>query len=88
MPIYGCSYAYDTVDNDGVLVDKCGVVMKIEDNEATVKWGGDKAYTELVTRLKDYTGLSRVSHGGEIKTLPDASHIVQTNTVQLMVVDC
>jgi hypothetical protein len=74
VPIYGCGYLYDGTDNKGILVKQCGVEMKIvEDGNGYVKWGGDKSYTEPVTRRRDYSGLGIIALGRSSKPLPDSN---------------
>jgi len=61
IPIYGCCYTYDDVNELGVLIDTCGIRMGLgDDATATVKWGGDKKYTEPAVMSKDLHGLGRV----------------------------
>ena len=72
IPIYGCGYVYDDINDNGTLIDQCGVLMKIEcDNKAVIKWGNDKEYTEPITRKRDYAGIGTVIPGSEIVQLPD-----------------
>ena len=74
VPIYGCGYVYDSMNNDNVLINDCGVLMKREnDSEASVKWGGDKKYIEPITIRRDYSGIGRIVLGSEIIVLPDRS---------------
>lgn len=72
VPILGCGYTYDNMTASGVLINKCDVVMKRQsDTEASVKWGGDKKYTEPITMQKDYVGIGNVIAGSQLVALPD-----------------
>ncbi|PHH90154.1 hypothetical protein CDD83_4376 [Cordyceps sp. RAO-2017] len=72
IPVYGCAYVYDGMNNDGILVNEHGVVMRQEDHDtATVKWGGDKCYSEPMTLRRDYAGIGHVVPGFEITGAPD-----------------
>jgi hypothetical protein len=74
VPIYGCGYLYDNINDDGVLIDTSGVVMKVVgDNDAVVKWGGDEEYREPVTTTFHYGGLGRMVKGTDALSPPDVS---------------
>ncbi len=74
VPIYGCGYIYDDMNDDNILIDSCGVVMKKEnDYEASVKWGGDRKYIEPITIRRDYAGIGSITPGSEIIPLPDTN---------------
>ncbi len=61
VDIIGCGYMYDTVDSSGVLINEAGVKMKIiENNIASVKWGGDKIYYERAIKLADFKDLFHI----------------------------
>ncbi|PLW37768.1 hypothetical protein PCANC_18059 [Puccinia coronata f. sp. avenae] len=54
LKVFGCAYMYDAALPDGTLVDTGDIVMrKVTDDEATVKWGGDKAYKEKPLHKSD-----------------------------------
>lgn len=73
VPIYGCTYTYDAVNSDGILIDASGVVMKMkEDGVATVSWGRDKVYEEPATRKRDYAGIAKFVPGADMLQLPDS----------------
>lgn len=73
IPVYACTYVYDnTIDK--VLIDDCGVSMRIiEDETAHIKWGGDKVYTEPVTYMRDYTGIGINMYAEQYRQLPSMS---------------
>lgn len=74
IPIYGCCYTYDDIDQNGVLVDACGVSMKVTGaNTASVMWGRDKRYEEPVVNVGDLYGLGSVIRGFDIIEMPDES---------------
>lgn len=74
VPMYGCGYMYDAVDEDGTLIDASGVSMKqIDDDTAIVKWGNDKEYNEPVTTTLHYSGLGRIVKGADLLQLPDVN---------------
>ncbi|KAI1906223.1 hypothetical protein LOZ61_006781 [Ophidiomyces ophidiicola] len=82
IPIYACTYAYDGVDSKGVLINSCGVLMKIErDNVASVKWGRDIIYEEPVTHKRDYAGIGNVLPGYDIIQLPSFSLAPGANSI-------
>ena len=57
IDVIGCGYMYDSTDEKGILVNECGVTMELismNPSLASVKWGGDKVYTERAIRLKDF----------------------------------
>ena len=54
LKVFGCAYMYDAALPDGTLVDTGDIVMrKVTDDEATVKWGGDKVYKEKPLHKSD-----------------------------------
>jgi hypothetical protein len=74
VPIYGCGYLYDNVNEKGTLVNSSGVVMEmIDDDNATVKWGSDTKYTEPVTMTQHYAGIGKVVKATGILKSPDVN---------------
>lgn len=68
--IFGCMYTYDDAVDD-VLVDACGASMRmVNDNEAVIRWGTEKEYSEPVTYEDDYYGLGNVVLGSDVLQLP------------------
>ena len=84
VPIYGCAYLYDGASADGTLIESRGVKMKIvHDDTAEVTWGGDRKYSEPVTRRRDYAGIGKVVPGSDVVTLPSASLTPDANSICL-----
>lgn len=82
LPIYGCTYIYDTTDDNGVLIDLSGVRMvKVDNRTATVKWGGDKEYREPATLRRDYAGIGRMLAGNEILKVPSLNLTPAANAI-------
>lgn len=55
IPIIGCGYLYDNADDSGTLVDKSGIVMRVESSgRARVKWGGDRVFYEKAIVADDF----------------------------------
>lgn len=74
VPIYGCGYLYDNVNDKGVLVNDSGVVMEMIDNDnATVRWGSDAKYTEPVTMTQHYAGVGKVVKAINMLKPPDVN---------------
>ncbi len=72
VPIYGCCYTYDGKDDDGVLIDTCGVTMKVIGvNVASVKWGNDKTYEEPAVTIQDFYSLGTVVRGLDLVEMPE-----------------
>lgn len=47
IDVVGCGYLYDNIDENGVLVDEAGVLMKcVGDGKSVVKWGSDTTFEE------------------------------------------
>lgn len=68
--IFGCMYTYDDAI-DGLLVDACGASMRMtNENEAVIRWGTEKEYSEPVTYEDDYYGLGNVVLGSDVLQLP------------------
>ncbi|KAL4766724.1 hypothetical protein BDW60DRAFT_201919 [Aspergillus nidulans var. acristatus] len=82
IPVYGCTYTYDDVDSNGVLVNSCGVVMKIErEGIASVKWGRDTVYEEPVTYKRDYAGIGNVLPSYDFIQLPNLNFTPGANSI-------
>lgn len=71
LPVVGCFYPYDGVRTGGNLVDTLGVKMsKVSETQCTVKWGGDREYTEPCTVLSEYQVFSSTSKATEFLQAP------------------
>lgn len=78
LSIFGCGYVYDNMNSKGILIDKCGVLMKqVNDKEASISWGGDKKYNEPITLIRDYAGIGNIIPGSDLISLPGSR--VSTN---------
>lgn len=71
VPVYGCCYTYDDVNEDGVLVDACGVSMRVTHSDtATVRWGSDRKYEEPAVTTSEMYGLGNVIRGSDVVEVP------------------
>ncbi|KAL3440026.1 hypothetical protein BJX65DRAFT_49327 [Aspergillus insuetus] len=72
IPSIGCCYLYDGVRVGEYLLDASDVVMIKTDNDtASVKWGGDITYKEPALSARNFNGICRVAKGSSLNRLPD-----------------
>lgn len=82
VPVYGCTYLYDTVNSAGVLLNISGVDMRlISPDTARVLWGRDTSYDEPATTKRDYAGLGKIVPGSDIIPLPDVRVNLSARTI-------
>lgn len=74
LPLVRCVYPYDAVPVDGYLIHTLDICMqRVSTNACTVRWGGDKTYTEPYTTTAEYRPFAEIYPSSEALELPEGS---------------